>query len=110
MGVPSSCSSRIKRISDDIEVGFSLGVDPGLPKVGDIRARIGVPLCRDVDLIEGRLFPGRGERMNSVIKYGGAAGGPEGDGGVAWAGTAVNAAMISSAGPIRSRAGRNGER
>ena len=83
MGVPSSCSSRIKRISDDIEVGFSLGVDPGLPKVGDIRARIGVPLAETSISSKVALFPGRGERMNSVTRYGGADGGPEGDGGVA---------------------------
>ena len=44
------------------------------------------------------LFPGRGERMNSVIKYGGAAGGPGGDGGVA----SVGAAATTSDSAMRS--------
>jgi hypothetical protein len=54
VGMPPRCSSRIKCISDNIEVRGSLRVNSGLPEVGDIRARINVPLCRDINLIEGR--------------------------------------------------------
>src|SRR5204862_8073652 len=63
---------------------------PGLPEVGDIRARSDVPLREDVEFAEVAL---RNDLRHQVRRCGR---GPDGDGGVARAGVTVHTATTSA--------------